>query len=244
MIKFFRKIRQKLLSENKFNKYLIYAIGEIILVVIGILIALQINNWNEKNKNLTTSNETLQILQTELKETKSMLEEVLESSKNTQLISKMYIRGNYNIDSLKNNPSLIYRIINTGFKDIALPILERELTSEGLIYGESDIITSLRDINIFKTFFNGNTKIANEYWHNHVGPYFIKHKVIIYTNKEILDNEKSKAIKAIGKIFNDEEFRNMSSWVNTLNSAQITNVERLLELLDITIKLLEEKSIK
>ncbi len=50
MIKFFRKIRQKLLSENKFSKYLIYAIGEIILVVIGILIALGINNWNENRK--------------------------------------------------------------------------------------------------------------------------------------------------------------------------------------------------
>jgi hypothetical protein len=43
MIKVFRKIRQKMLTENKFGKYLLYAIGEIILVVIGILIALQIN---------------------------------------------------------------------------------------------------------------------------------------------------------------------------------------------------------
>ena len=50
MIKFFKKIRQKLLSENQFSKYLIYAVGEIILVVIGILIALQINNWNEEDK--------------------------------------------------------------------------------------------------------------------------------------------------------------------------------------------------
>ena len=50
MIKFFRKIRQQLLTENKFNKYILYAIGEIILVVIGILIALQINNWNEDRK--------------------------------------------------------------------------------------------------------------------------------------------------------------------------------------------------
>ena len=50
MIKFFRKIRQRLLAENKVSKYLIYAIGEIILVVIGILIALQINNWNEYKK--------------------------------------------------------------------------------------------------------------------------------------------------------------------------------------------------
>jgi len=50
MIKFFRKIRQKLLTENKFSKYLLYAIGEIVLVVIGILIALSINNWNEERK--------------------------------------------------------------------------------------------------------------------------------------------------------------------------------------------------
>ena len=50
MIKFFRKIRQKLIVENRFNKYLLYAFGEIILVVIGILIALQINNWNEGRK--------------------------------------------------------------------------------------------------------------------------------------------------------------------------------------------------
>ena len=48
MIKFFRKIRQNLLTENKFSKYLLYAIGEIILVVIGILIALQINNSNNQ----------------------------------------------------------------------------------------------------------------------------------------------------------------------------------------------------
>ena len=51
MIKFFRRIRQRLLSENNLSKYLLYAIGEIILVVIGILIALQINNWNENQKN-------------------------------------------------------------------------------------------------------------------------------------------------------------------------------------------------
>src|SRR6056297_772579 len=50
MIKFFRKIRQKLLTENKFSKYLLYAIGEIVLVIIGILIALGINE-NVKDKN-------------------------------------------------------------------------------------------------------------------------------------------------------------------------------------------------
>ena len=50
MIKFFRQIRQQLLAQNRFNKYLIYAVGEIVLVVVGILIALSINNWNEEQK--------------------------------------------------------------------------------------------------------------------------------------------------------------------------------------------------
>lgn len=51
MIKFLRKIRQNLLTENKFTKYLVYAIGEIILVVIGILIALWLNNLNTVAQN-------------------------------------------------------------------------------------------------------------------------------------------------------------------------------------------------
>jgi len=50
MLKFFRNIRQNLLSEGKTGKYLKYAVGEIVLVVIGILLALQVNNWNEQRK--------------------------------------------------------------------------------------------------------------------------------------------------------------------------------------------------
>jgi len=50
MIKFFRKIRQNLLIENKTGKYLKYAIGEIVLVMIGILLALQVSDWNQDRK--------------------------------------------------------------------------------------------------------------------------------------------------------------------------------------------------
>jgi hypothetical protein len=57
MIKFFGHIRRSLINENKMGKYFKYAIGEVVLVVIGILIALQINNWNietiEANKEKT-----------------------------------------------------------------------------------------------------------------------------------------------------------------------------------------------
>ena len=66
MIQFFRKIRQRLLSENKFTKYLLYALGEIVLVVIGILIALQINNWNEDRKNALLERDYLHAISADL----------------------------------------------------------------------------------------------------------------------------------------------------------------------------------
>ena len=66
MIKFFRKIRQNLLSENKTRKYFKYAIGEIALVMIGILLALQVNNWSEERKLRALELELLQEYQEEL----------------------------------------------------------------------------------------------------------------------------------------------------------------------------------
>jgi len=68
MIKFFRHIRQRLVIENRFSKYLLYAIGEIILVVIGILIALSINNWNTAQKDIAKEQQILLSLQEEFKQ--------------------------------------------------------------------------------------------------------------------------------------------------------------------------------
>jgi len=77
MIKFFRKIRYDLMEKNKTGKYFKYAIGEIILVVVGILIALQINNWNENRIK-------------DIKETK-ILNTLLKDLKQAQLTSKTTI---------------------------------------------------------------------------------------------------------------------------------------------------------
>ena len=68
MVNFFRKMRKNTLSESSSAKYLKYAIGEIILVVIGILIALQVNNWNEGRKALIKRNEFTRSLLRELKQ--------------------------------------------------------------------------------------------------------------------------------------------------------------------------------
>ncbi|NND93668.1 MAG: hypothetical protein HKN45_02320 [Flavobacteriales bacterium] len=74
MIKFFRRIRYDLMGKNKTGKYLKYAIGEIILVVIGILIAVQINDWNETRKVKQGSRVHLQKMILELETTKVRME--------------------------------------------------------------------------------------------------------------------------------------------------------------------------
>ncbi|MFZ9004362.1 MAG: DUF6090 family protein [Robiginitalea sp.] len=60
MLRFFRQIRQRLLTDNNFSRYMLYAFGEILLVVIGILIALQIDTWNENRKDSRTEKKHLE----------------------------------------------------------------------------------------------------------------------------------------------------------------------------------------
>ena len=66
MLKFFRQIRQRLIRENRFSKYLLYAIGEVVLIVIGIWIALQLNNWNSERLDQIESNKYLAKLEQEM----------------------------------------------------------------------------------------------------------------------------------------------------------------------------------
>lgn len=69
MIRLFRRLRLKFLRNQRLGKYMIYAFGEILLVVIGILIALQVNNWNEKRKIRIGENESIERLHQEAIET-------------------------------------------------------------------------------------------------------------------------------------------------------------------------------
>ena len=80
MVKIFRNIRQKLAAENKVMAYLRYAVGEIILVVIGILIALQINNWNENRKENISENEFKKAVRNDLKNDKDYIQVIVRDA--------------------------------------------------------------------------------------------------------------------------------------------------------------------
>ncbi|MCX2718012.1 DUF6090 family protein [Lentiprolixibacter aurantiacus] len=90
MIKFFRKIRQKLLSEGETGKYFKYALGEIILVVIGILIALQINNWNEERKAGIAEDKALIALKNEFEDNIQRFKLICEARKNAETGLRAY----------------------------------------------------------------------------------------------------------------------------------------------------------
>lgn len=75
MLKFFRRIRQKLVEKGNPRKYLVYAAGEVFLVMIGILLALQVNNWNERRKERNTEKMVLAALHSEFSEARDDLED-------------------------------------------------------------------------------------------------------------------------------------------------------------------------
>jgi len=77
MIGFFRKIRKKLADDNKPLKYMRYAIGEIVLVMFGILLALQVNNWNEERKDREKEQKVLETLAYNLERNSILLHEAL-----------------------------------------------------------------------------------------------------------------------------------------------------------------------
>ena len=158
MIKFFRKIRQKLLSENKFSKYLIYAIGEIILVVIGILIALQVSNLNENSKNAVIENAILNDLKSELEGNIHQLEKIItehELSLNASLEIKSIIQNKSRLDKIPiiRLDSILVTMNRNWTFDPKLGILNSTINSgkidlvqrKDIKYGLSSIIESIID---------------------------------------------------------------------------------------------------
>lgn len=91
MIKFFRKIRQRLVSESKFSRYMLYAIGEIVLVVIGILIALSINNWNQERLESIKENTYLSNLESDLQQQLEYIDIQLEHENNYSTVSQQLL---------------------------------------------------------------------------------------------------------------------------------------------------------
>ena len=143
MIKFFRKIRQNLLSEGKTGKYFKYAIGEIILVIVGILIALKINNWNIKVQERNVERLNLNALQEEFNENKEKLNDVI--AHNAQIISgteKLIQTFNVNILDTISERTIALNISGALAREINF-VQSSGVLSEMLSSGELKLIQNI-----------------------------------------------------------------------------------------------------
>lgn len=171
MITFFRRIRQQLLVENKTGRYLKYAIGEIVLVMIGILLALQVNNWNESQKDETEAliyltnlrgalNDDIASLEANISFNKTRLKGIfyiLEHSElNTQTFTEMeWIDVSKNDDANHTWKGSFPDSLNRKFTNLAFSMLGRGFG--GVAFNKS-VITELYSTGTFSNIQSANLK--------------------------------------------------------------------------------------
>ena len=249
MIKFFRKIRYDLMEKNKTGKYLKYAIGEIILVVIGILIALSINNWNDKRIKQKKESKFLTQIHEEFLLNRAHLDTAsyyhLKGYKNAnKILSMMPINvENVNLDSLSNyiegtldhwtfNPqqSAINSLSSTSSFDI---ISNRELRV--LLQNWSELVSDYQE----------EEQVSKAYSYNYYLPYL--RLKIAFRNYATSDKIILKHPKIDLNFLNDLEFENlihnrMIFIKDIVNPPGVSELKEVSNVIDKVIELTSSKS--
>ncbi|SFN76660.1 hypothetical protein SAMN04487989_103279 [Bizionia echini] len=226
MIKFFRKIRQNLLSEGKTGRYLKYAVGEIILVVIGILIALQVSNWNKKRIDSGSEKEALFDLNTEIKSNIKALEIIIAEHEKSLVAGKeikSMITDTNKLNSISNDSlKTILIIMNYNFTyDPKLGILNSVINSGRInLIQNKEIRYMLSSINEFIIDANEDTKVIEKLRGEYYWPMIASKREIIDYNMLSRDNKKS---------FRNPEF---VFWVDFITSVRQSGLEEESDLLE------------
>lgn len=165
MNKIFRKIRLKSLKETKNIAYIKYAIGEIVLVVIGILIALQINNWNENRKQDNELKNILQTIHKDLKIDTTLARITIDYYKEVEDNSEKIINNEINKDNYKDYPYVRalasryrpYVIQTKGFEMVKDFSSKNEMKNDSIFINISQFYTPFKQL-----FEDSNEFIKNE----------------------------------------------------------------------------------
>lgn len=247
MIKFFRSIRQRLLIENKLSKYLLYAIGEIILVVIGILIALNINNKNQERKERQAETIILNQLQNDFTSNLKQLDQKIRFRNEFMSSSKMLF---YYIDhpEIRNKDSIDHHIAKTLpyatfdpiINDLAgsgeLTLIKNSVLKHALSSWTSEIKDVIEDEIIWKNYrqnlyfpfliehYQLRTIRNSAYKADILGSYSIdvEKNITTYTNNEIGNSAHQ---EDFNKLLNHPNFEDhltrcyaINSWANSQSS--------------------------
>ncbi len=241
MIQFFRRIRQRLLTENKFSKYLLYAIGEIILVVIGILIALQINNLNEQHKINVQELTILKELKLSLESNKNILNSRIINSQDKILRGKLLEehlkeKRPYN-DSLRN-----YFSIPTYALTVGLSYASFENTkNQGLQIIKNNALR-LELIKLFDEKFKDVTVLgvqSSSLLTSTIAPFIQKH--FEYTTSGLVPNDYIELLKVKEYVNILSRSIYLNSLASDLSSDVLVQTDLLIEALDEEIRQLEKR---
>jgi hypothetical protein len=193
MLKFFRHVRQQLIQENKMSKYFKYAIGEIVLVVIGILIALQINNWNENRKQRNQEQLILNKLAVDLQNDIKLV--------NDQITNTEFFKEEFKscLDILSSQKQTTLEQFNEHFSGILFMASFdiNETTFNSITESRTiDYIKNKQLVDSLNTFYNSNYKswdnAQKEYTRNVIGPYLMEFDYNRYPNYDRLKTNSSR----------------------------------------------------
>ena len=165
MVKFFRRIRLKMLENGRLKNYLLYAFGEIILVVLGILIALEINNWNEDRKNMEKEELILREILHSLAQDSINMEKYIQRIDTSTKASKILLT------LPEYNDSLINDFVNSIASVVIVPTNAafEQLKSTGMDIVKND---SLRQLIV--TYYDVTSKNVQEKLRTNLGEYNTK----------------------------------------------------------------------
>lgn len=173
MIKFFRKIRYDLMEKNKTGKYIKYAIGEIVLVVIGILIALSINNWNEKQKLIKNEKELIASLKKEITSIITGLNSSLEENEKFLEAAEKLIQRLKVEDELFSAKD-IYSAFDYNPYKVDSPVLDKIIESNSnLLIENKEQLADFRLLNKRYVNITENQLYLDEFWNNKVTDFLI-----------------------------------------------------------------------
>ena len=222
MISFFRRVRQNLLSTNKSGKYLKYAIGEIALVMIGILLALQVNNWNELRKEQQLQKRYLSELLLDLQTDSIAISGFLKDS-DTQWKYKQNLITFFNneIDYAKDSIDLFFNTqwqATYSFNPITTTLDEMKSTGNIKVIKNPDVRRQiLETYNNYHVFINGHQAIYNQQQEETWKLFFATIPDLYTGSSEQLNNADVKAALERFEVRN----RIFGNYVKGLNSALI-----------------------
>lgn len=226
-----------MLTENKFNKYLIYAVSEIMLVVIGILLALQVNNWNEERKLNLESKAIYTALNSEFKNNRTVLKEridFLEDANNNVAIILSYINKKEASFKSVNMDSIFVRSLNYGNYNPANSSIQ-ELISSGKLNLIKDDVLKENLFNWLQLLQDADEDFKNQdlQHQTQLVVYLSKNisfrNMAKYSGKAISENEESELFnkKRYEKIFADLELENHYHSKNYWNTEMINHYKNL-----------------